>query len=261
MHKRLFFLTLALGVLVWGLGAMDARAGYVPLSTTTPLTTLDMLLPAGNFTTVPASPVVGQGIELSDFSYSVSAFGGALGPPPTAVNVKGSTADTGGPISGLPPGELGVQFQLPIAVTAGQQVDALLSYEVTALNGSKIHDVFLAGNPAATGTGLASVTETVTTLATLGGMNLLAPPGSLLISAPPSILTDGPVNLLSDQTSILVTKDIILTGGTNGTAQLSFMTQGYSLTTIPEPTSMALLGIGISGLIAFRRFFKRNSVA
>ena len=72
---------------------MDARAGYVPLPTT-----LDTLL-GGNFTTVPASPVVGPGIELSNFSYSVSVVSGAaLVPSAAAVNVKGSTVDTGVPI-------------------------------------------------------------------------------------------------------------------------------------------------------------------
>jgi hypothetical protein len=252
MQKRSFLLTLALGVLVWGLGAMDARAGYIALPTT-----LDTLLPAGNFTTVPASPVVGPGIELSDFSYSAVAFGGALAPPASAVFVKGSTADTGGPILGLPAGEYGVQFQLPLSVTAGQTLDVLLSYTVTALNGYQIGDVYLAGNPAATGDGLSSVTETVDTV---GGVNLLPGTGSLVISAPPGILTDGPVNLLSDQTSIVVTKDIILTGGSSGTATLSFITQGYSLV-IPEPSSMALLGIGMTGFFAFRRFFKRTAVA
>ena len=34
-----------------------------------------------------------------------------------------------------------------------------------------------------------------------------------------------------------------------------------AITAVPEPASMALFGIGISGLIALRRFFKRPSVA
>jgi hypothetical protein len=34
-----------------------------------------------------------------------------------------------------------------------------------------------------------------------------------------------------------------------------------SPTLIPEPTSMALLGIGMTGFLAFRRLFKRSSVA
>jgi len=35
----------------------------------------------------------------------------------------------------------------------------------------------------------------------------------------------------------------------------------YSLGTVPEPTSIALLGIGMTGFLAFRRLFKRTSVA
>jgi hypothetical protein len=37
--------------------------------------------------------------------------------------------------------------------------------------------------------------------------------------------------------------------------------QGYSQVAVPEPTSVALLGIGVTGFLAFRRFFKRTSVA
>ena len=54
---------------------------------------------------------------------------------------------------------------------------------------------------------------------------------------------------------------MILNGGSNG-ASVSIINQGYSSTTvIPEPTSMALLGIGLSGLFTLRRLFKRTSVA
>jgi hypothetical protein len=35
----------------------------------------------------------------------------------------------------------------------------------------------------------------------------------------------------------------------------------FSVSSVPEPASLALLGIGMTGLLAFRRFFKKTSVA
>jgi len=45
-------------------------------------------------------------------------------------------------------------------------------------------------------------------------------------------------------------------------AGASAIHSGFGLQeSVPEPASMALLGIGMSGLLAFRRFFKRTPVA
>ncbi len=50
-------------------------------------------------------------------------------------------------------------------------------------------------------------------------------------------------------------------GGTTGVASLSFVDQTYSTGQVPEPASLAHLGIGLSGLLTFRRFFKRTAHA
>lgn len=45
------------------------------------------------------------------------------------------------------------------------------------------------------------------------------------------------------------------------TTGIDVAASGTYQTVVPEPASMALLGIGLSGLFTLRRFFKRTSVA
>jgi len=54
------------------------------------------------------------------------------------------------------------------------------------------------------------------------------------------------------------TSPITLSGQTSNFVLSS---ASVAFTSVPEPTSIALLGIGMTGFLAFRRFFKRTAVA
>ena len=75
MKRRSLFLALAAGIVVLGLGALDARAGNVPLPAT-----LDTLL--GNSTTV----VGAETLTFSGFTYASSST-----PPPGSPGPAAST--------------------------------------------------------------------------------------------------------------------------------------------------------------------------
>jgi hypothetical protein len=234
MKRRSFVLALAAGVVVMGIGALDARAGYVPLPTT-----MDKLLPAGTYTQAFGA----ETLTFSNFTYTSSSS-----PPPGS---PGPAAATLGVVQYAVGNETGFSLTGTLSAAAGTMVDVSISYIVTAPKGELLNDALLVttgGNFG--GTGDYSVSETLTTV---------NPPsflGTLEASTGTPFDTIGGMGVQS----ILVSKDIFLTGGSKGVT-LSVITQAFSSTSVPEPASIALLGIGITGFLAFRRLFKKTSVA
>jgi hypothetical protein len=231
MKRRSLFLAIAAGLLVSGIGALDARAGSVTLPTT-----LDNLLPAGSFTVV----VGAETLTFSNWDYSSST---SVGTPPVVT-------------PGVPPAsifvvnpytvgnETGFTLNSTLFAAANTLVDVSVSYTVTAPAGQLINDAFLSTTGGILGTtGGYSVSETLSNGVTLSA-NLGSPTAT---------------STFAGVSSITVSKDIFLDGGNGGTS-LSVITQAFS-STIPEPTSCALLGIGMTGFLAFRRLFKRHAVA
>jgi hypothetical protein len=231
MKRSFLFQAMTVAMLVGGLFAADARAGQVPLPTT-----LDQLLPAGAFAVTGVAP-----LTFSNFEYSVSPAGSP--PPASAVNVKAFSVGV----------EDGITFQGPFQAGPGAVVDYGISYVVSVGPGQQIFDAFGSATfnlPVGT-TGTVSIGETFTDEAT----------GAIVgqIQIDPTHPSQK-IFLSDNATSILVQKDILINGGSLG-AGVSFVNQGFSSTGVPEPASWALLGIGMTGFLAFRRFFKKTSVA
>jgi hypothetical protein len=247
MKSRSLFLAIAAGVIVSGIAALDARAGSEvtlpqaldPGLTTTTITTPGLVVAVSNGNYF----VTGSGLTYGAFSYSSTASGTASAFPATSVAVLPFSS---GPNSGF-------TLNAGWSTVTGGILDIAISYTVTAKPGELITDASLGLAGSVTGTGAASVGETLTNSST----------GALIGTLTASLPTDT-VDMISFSgvQSITVTKDIILNAGADGAASISIVSQGFSVSgTVPEPASMALLGIGVTGLLAFRRLFKRNLVA
>jgi hypothetical protein len=236
MKSRSAFFALVATLAVSGATALDARAGFVPLPSTLDGAT-GLTQPAAFTSWTYAN---GAELQFSNFVYTQ-----VTGAPPPGSGVGVSAYTNPGP-----PVENGLQFQGAFNAPAGTTQDWSIQYDVTVLKGGPITDAYLqfSGSPGNGGSLL--VGETITH-------------GTTFVTSLTGTLPGVPVdskNLGAGYMTLHVEKDISVTAGTT-VASISIIDQGFSQTGVPEPGSFALLGIGMTGFLALRRFFKKSSAA
>lgn len=222
MKKRSLFLAAAAGLLVLGVGAPKSQAASIPL---------DSLL--------------GTSVPYGGLSFTFDNWI-PTGTAPLASGVAVTFETVGS--------EVGFLLSSSFGAAANGFSDSTLIFNVT---GAPITDVRLSGNPTlnpGNSGGQASVTETVYT-----GSSIMGPQIANLVIIAPAPLSDS--GSFSPQTTITVDKDIESIGGTTGVSTLTVAQLFSTSVAVPEPNSLGLLGIGLSGLFTLRRFFKRTSVA
>jgi hypothetical protein len=170
-------------------------------------------------------------LTYHDFSYVSSTFGGAVAPGASGVAVNPEIVG----------GNDGFLFSAGWLAGPGQVDDSLISYTATC-NGCLIQNLVLIMGGGASNTGLASVSETSTSV---------TPNVSLITGG--TQLTDM-TTFTTSVGSITLTKDIGVSGGTDGFANISAVSNLFSTVTTltPEPP-LILLCLGLLGMIPVAR--------
>jgi hypothetical protein len=178
---------------------------------------------------------------FNNFTFTPTATGGA-----TLLTASSVTLT---PITGP---DIGLQFNALWFAGTNQFQDTTIGFDVTVVGGGSflIKEASTLTSPGGfTGTGAATVSEGLcigSPCTPVLGTNTINTAGTTILSSNVIFTPSGTLHAV---------KDIGVTGGSNGTANLSQVTDTFSQTQVPEPTSILLLG---SVMVVTGGFFRRR---
>jgi len=194
----------------------------------------------------PSITCTTDNLQFSQFGFTSTSGGGAIKPTPSSIGVTvedpAVTPGLDGP---------GFDFNPGFAVGPGGSQDGKISFQVTALNGTSINDLFIFFNGSVSnppGGASAVYSETYCTISFTQGCNIFQ------VQNPPPNLSQT-IWLTPGVTSLYITKDFSVSGGTNGSAGISTVVNEFS-SPVPEPREIGLLIFAMVGLVLAHRKIK-----
>jgi hypothetical protein len=208
---------------------------------------------AGNCPTTTYDQYLTSGFscDINDQTYQDFAYTGTSNPPGFQIQAAGIGVT---PIT--TPGDPGLQWSAGWGVGTGLGIlsqDSLFQFAVSSSNPMTDLSLSIAG-VGFQGTGSVNVDET----ACLGAM-LPSCTGGTIVNL--SVFANGQGQQLYDQVNfagvnlISVSKDLLVQAGTNGSAEVSVVTDQFSegSGTVPEPGTLSMLGAGVLAIAGFAR--------
>lgn|SRR5487761_39767 len=188
---------------------------------------------------------VNGGDVFSNFTYSSISSGGAIAIPDSGVNVIPVDTTSLGP---------GFTFEAAWSAGQNQTTDSLINFSINTGGPANISDASVIQTSSGIfDTGTVAVTEGLC----LGGSSCQGGRTSILTVNSKGSVVLANQDIFSPTGQISASKDIALGGGAakDGFASASAITDQFS--TVPEPASLSLFGIGLLGFaFLFRRQLK-----